>query len=58
MIPTITGVTMPSRTVLSVTWPEASMLPFPGGTIGSKTRTTSGVAITLASSQRTPTRRR
>src|SRR5665213_2782099 len=30
MIPAITGVTMPSSTVLSVTWPLASMLPLAG----------------------------
>ena len=27
----MTGVTMPSSTVLSVTWPWASTLPLPGG---------------------------
>src|SRR5271166_3577264 len=46
-----TGVAIAKSTVLSVTWPEACSLPLPGGTIGPRSSTTSGVAMTLASSQ-------
>src|SRR5581483_9696298 len=58
MTASATGVEMPSSTVLSVTWPAAWTVPFPGGTMGPTRSTMSGVAITLATSQITTTRRK
>src|SRR6476659_792966 len=52
------GVAIPSRTVLSVTWPDASLLPLPGGRPGAATRTTMGVATTLSTAQRIRKRRK
>src|SRR5450755_490537 len=52
-----TGVEMPSSTVLSTTCPEACTVPLPGGSPGAATKTTSGVAITLATTHHSTTRR-
>ena len=51
------GVTSAVRTVLSVTWPAACLLPFPGGRAGPSTQITSGSAITVATIVRIATRR-
>ena len=45
MISAAIGVTMPSRTVLSITCPEAASVALPGGRSGAITTTTMGVAI-------------
>ena len=45
------GVERPNSTVLSVTCPDDSTVPLPGGTIGASTNITSGVATMLATSQ-------
>src|ERR1700748_3829047 len=52
-----TGVEIPSRTVLSTTWPEASTDPLPGGMIGARRRTTRSVATTLVPSHHSTSRR-
>src|SRR6266487_5279948 len=52
------GVTIASRTVLSVTWPDAWVVMSPGGRPGAARRTTIGVATTLNTSQAIRIRRR
>src|SRR6266511_3652587 len=49
---------MPNSTVLSTTWPEASLLALPGGRPGTASRTTSGVATTLTAIQMIISRRK
>src|SRR5579884_747663 len=55
---TVNGVITTRRTVLSVTWLEATVVPFPGGMFGPSTKTTSGrtiaVPITVSAAMRAP----
>src|SRR5579862_1724433 len=51
--PSATGVAAASSTVLSVTCPDASTLPFPGGSPGPIRKITIGVMITVAISHST-----
>ncbi len=55
--PSAIGVAVASSTVLSTTWPAASLDPCPGGRWGPKTKTTIGVMIALASSHSSATLR-
>ncbi len=52
------GVAIPSRTVLSVTWPEAAVAPVTGRQAGAARMTTIGVATTLSTIQRIRKRRK
>ena len=53
-----TGVAVASSTVLSVTCPDASTLPFPGGSPGPITQMTIGNTITFASTHSSTTLRK
>src|ERR1700726_926310 len=52
-----TGVAIASSTVLSVTCPDPCSLPLSGGRIGPSRRMTSGIAITVATTQMVVKRR-
>src|SRR6185437_10199876 len=53
-----TGTDSAISTVLSVTWPDASTDPLPGGRPGPRTNTTSAVPITLTTSHHRTMRRK